>query len=182
MSKDIPVAPFVGDSVVWFPHGDINQEPFAATVTSRLSDECITIYTLSPTGRREPMLNVKHVNHPDHESAPQGLKRWGAWDLVGDHEKRKSAEREKAEKEREKAVKEAEKTEHIDPDYSNNPDEIESTMIRMAREMGDTPGRAAAIAEKMGAGMTHQRVNSVLRRFPHMLNGPIPNEIAGMTQ
>ena len=82
MSKELPKAPCIGENVVWFPHGDTNQEPFAATVTARMNDKCITLYTLSPTGRREPMLNVKHVNHPDHESSPQGLKRWGAWDFL----------------------------------------------------------------------------------------------------
>ena len=73
----LPKSPCIGDSVVWYPHGDINQEPFAATVVARLNDECITLYTLSPTGRREPMLNVKHVRHPDHDHSPQGVKRWG---------------------------------------------------------------------------------------------------------
>ena len=127
MSREIPDAPSVGDPVVWFPHGDIDQEPFAATVTSRLSDDCITLYTLSPTGRREPMLNVKHINHPDHESAPQGLKRWGAWDLVGEHEKRKKTAASKVELQRKEAIEKAGEMEHIDPDYSNAPDEIEAT-------------------------------------------------------
>ena len=182
MNEDFPIAPSVGEAVVWFPHGNTNQEPFAATVTSRISDECVTLYTLSPTGRREPMLNVKHVDHPDHVDSPQGLKRWGAWDLVGKHEERKRKTEEEAGKLRDKALKEAEETEHIDPDYSNAPDEIESTIIRMARDMGDSPGRAASIAGKMGGGMTHQRVNSILRRFPHMLTGPLSDEVAGVSQ
>ena len=105
----LPKAPCVGENVVWFPHGDIKQEPFAATVTARMNDDCITLYTLSPTGRREPMLNVKHVSHPDHKISPQGLKRWGAWDLVGEHEKRKSAEMAIKDAEKKKAVIDAEK-------------------------------------------------------------------------
>jgi len=181
MPKDIPDAPNIGDPVVWFPHGDVNQEPFAATVTARMNSDCITLYTLSPTGRREPMLNVKHVDHPDHEKSPQGLKRWGAWDIVGEHEKRKESASAEAEERKREAVEEAGKVEHIDTDYSDSPDEIESTMIRLARELGDSPGRAAEIAQRIGSGMTHQRVNSVLRRFPHMLTGPITDEVAGMT-
>ena len=162
---------------MWFPHGDINQEPFAATVTSRINDDCITLYTLSPTGRREPMLNVKHISHPDHDHSPQGLKRWGAWDLIGEHEKRKKEiEKEKLEK-KAMALKDAEK--HIKPDAEEyeNPDEQEMIIIQLSRELGDSPGRAQQVADKIGAGMTHQRVNSVLRKFTHLLNGELPEEM-----
>jgi len=177
MSKPLPKTPCVGENVVWFPHGNTNQEPFAATVTSRINDECITIYTLSPTGRREPMLNVKHVDHPDHVSSPQGLKRWGAWDLVGEHEKRKKEiEKKKLEKQA-MALKEAEEHLQLDSDEYSNPDEQEMVIIRLSRKLGDTPGRAQQVADKIGGGMTHQRVNSVLRKFEHFLKGELPEEL-----
>tara|TARA_E500000331_G_scaffold179733_1_gene173116 strand:+ start:1293 stop:1841 length:549 start_codon:yes stop_codon:yes gene_type:complete len=177
MSDFLPKAPCVGENVVWYPHGNTNQEPFAATVTARLSNECITLYTLSPTGRREPMLNVKHVDHPDHLNSPQGLKRWGAWDLVGEHEKR--IEKENAEKEikRKEALKAAEENIQVEVDTMNNPDEQEMLIIRLSRELGDTPSRAKKVADKVGAGMSHQRVNAVLRKFPHFLNGNLPEEM-----
>ena len=175
--NDLPKAPCVGESVVWYPHGDIDQEPFAATVVSRLSDDCITLYTLSPTGRREPMLNVKHVNHPDHDRAPQGVKRWGAWDLVGEHEKRKELNSLGEDKRRKEAMRLAEKSVTIDPEFNSNPDEDEMLIIRLSRELGDMAGRAQVVADKIGAGVTHQRVNSVLRDYPHLLSGELPEEL-----
>ena len=57
-----------------------------------------------------------------------------------------------------------------------NPDEQEMLIIKLCREMGDVSGRAQAVAEKIGGGMTHQRVNAVLRKFPHFLSGPIPED------
>jgi len=173
----LPKAPCVGENVVWYPHGDTNQEPHAATVTSRLSDECITLYTLSPTGRREPMLNVRHVDSPFHATSPQGLKRWGAWDLVGEHEKRKELEDRRKEKMREAAMRKAEETLHIDPDFANSPDDDEMTIIRLSRELGEVAGRAQQVADRIGAGVTHQRVNAVLRKFPHLLSGELPEEL-----
>ena len=164
--SDCPKAPCVGENVVWYPHGDINQEPFAAIVVSRLNENCITLYTLSPSGRMEPKLNVKHVNNPDHENSPEGLRRWGSWDLIGEHEKRKEA----SEKRREESLK-ASKDKAIEkvsvsPNIGDEPDEIEKLVIDMSAEMGDIPGRAALVAEKIKGGMTHQRVNAILRRFP----------------
>tara|TARA_R100000655_G_scaffold50642_5_gene88256 strand:+ start:1173 stop:1721 length:549 start_codon:yes stop_codon:yes gene_type:complete len=177
MPDFLPKAPCVGENVVWFPHGDINQEPFAATVTSRINDDCITLYTLSPTGRREPMLNVKHVSHPDHDHSPQGLKRWGAWDLVGEHEKRKQKNEEQSLAKKAMALKEAENHLRVETEQYENPDEQEMVIIRISRELGDTPGRAQQVADKIGAGMTHQRVNSVLRKFQHLLKGELPEEL-----
>ena len=134
--SDCPKSPCVGENVVWYPHGNTNQEPFAATVTARLSDECITLYTLSPTGRREPMLNVKHVNHPDHINAPQGLKRWGAWDLIGEHEERKKKKLEIKEAEHRKAINEAGKTDNLAVDAYSDPDEDELRIINCERTQG----------------------------------------------
>ena len=177
MSDPTPKAPCVGENVVWYPHGDINQEPFAATVTSRINDDCITLYTLSPTGRREPMLNVKHFNHPDHKTAPAGLKRWGAWDLVGEHEKRKELEEKDRKEKKAIALKEAENKLQVNVEKYANPDEQEMLIIRLSREHGDTPSRAQKVADKIGGKMTHQRVNAVLRKFPHFLNGELPEEV-----
>ena len=172
-----PKAPCIGENVVWYPHGDMNQKPFSATVVDRLSDECITLYTLSPTGRREPMLNVKHISHPDHSNSPQGVKRWGAWDLVGEYEKRHAKEKVESEKKKALALEEAEKSIRVEVDTLNNPDEQEMLIIRLSRDLGETPGRAQQVADKIGAGMTHQRVNAVLRKFPHFLSGPLPEEV-----
>lgn len=169
----LPKAPCVGENVVWYPHGDIKQAPFAATVVSRLNDECVTLYTLSATGRREPMLNVKHVYHPDHNNSPIGVKRWGAWDLIGAHEKREREIKEQEESRREQAIKEAEKNAHVEVITSVDPDEDEMRIIRYAREHKGDAGRAQAVAERIGAGMTHQRVNAILRKFPHFLNGEL---------
>ena len=176
MPDFLPKAPCIGENVVWYPHGDLNQKPYSATVVDRISDECLTIYTLSPTGRREPMLNVKHVSHPDHDHSPQGMKRWGAWDLVGEYEKRIKQEKASQEKVKAIALKEAEENIHVEVDMMNNPDEQEMLIIRFSREMGEEPGRAQIVADKIGAGMTHQRVNAVLRKFPHYLNGELPRE------
>ena len=173
MDSNLPVAPCIGENVLWYPHGDINQEPFAATVVSRLSDECITLYTLSPTGRREPMLNVKHVNHPDHDYSPQGVKRWGAWDLVGAHEERVKKKAEEEELRRKKALEDAESTAKVEVITSVDPDEDEMRIIKFAREHKGEAGRAQAVAERIGAGMTHQRVNAILRKYPHFLNGEL---------
>ena len=168
--SDYPKAPCVGENVVWYPHGDLNQEPFAATIVGRLSDECVTLYTLSPTGRREPKINVRHINN---ETSEHALIRWGAWDLVGEHEKRVAAEQEAVEKERMLAPDRA--VENITAiEEGDEPDENEMLIVNMAREMGDVPGRAQAIATKIGGGMTHQRVNATLRRFPKYLDGPLP--------
>lgn len=168
--SDYPKAPCVGENVVWYPHGDLNQEPFAATIVSRLSDECVTLYTLSPTGRREPKINVKHVSN---HTADHALIRWGAWDLIGEHEKRMAAEQEILEKEKASSPDEAINNITAIED-SDEPDENEMLIINMARDMGDMPGRAQAIATKIGGGMTHQRVNATLRRFPKYLDGPLP--------
>ena len=51
----------------------------------------------------------------------------------------------------------------------DEPDEIEQSIIDMAQEIGDIPGRARLIADKLKGGMTHQRVNAILRRFPSHL-------------
>lgn len=177
MSDFLPKSPCVGENVVWFPHGDTNQEPFAATVTSRINDDCITLYTLSPTGRREPMLNVKHVTHPDHDHSPQGLKRWGAWDLIGEHEKRKQEIKEQKLVKKAKALKEAEKPLRVDMEEYENPDEQEMIVIQLSRGLSESPGRAKQVADKIGSGMTHQRVNSILRKFPHLLKGEMPEGI-----
>ena len=59
-----------------------------------------------------------------------------------------------------------------------NPDESEMLIIRLSRELGDSPGRAQSVADKIGAGMTHQRVNAILRKFPHYLDGPLPDDLA----
>lgn len=171
MSK-YPKAPCVGEAVVWFPHGDTNQEPFAATIVSRLDDECITLYTLSPTGRREPMLNVKHVDNPSHDMSPQGLIRWGAWDLVGMHEERMSKMKDEADKSRAEAQIQA--LDSIITEDSESPDEIELQVIEISRELGEVPGRAQIVADKLGGSMTHQRVNSILRRFSRYLVGELP--------
>ncbi len=168
--SDYPKAPCVGENVVWYPHGQINQEPFAATIVSRLSDECITLYTLSPTGRREPKINVKHINN---ETSDHALVRWGAWDLVGEHEKRVASSQEMIEKERASAPDNAIKN-MGDVESDDEPDENEMLVINMARDMGDMPGKAQAIATKIGGGMTHQRVNAVLRRFSRYLKGELP--------
>jgi len=176
MPDFLPKAPCIGENVVWYPHGDMNQKPFSATVVDRLSDECITLYTLSPTGRREPMLNVKHVSHPDHDHSPQGMRRWGAWDLVGEYEKRIEEEASLMERKKALALEEAEKSIRVEVDTMNNPDEQEMLIIRLSRDLGDTPGRAQQVADKIGAGMTHQRVNAVLRKFPHFLSGNLPEE------
>jgi len=170
---NLPTAPCIGENVVWYPHGDINQEPFAATVVSRLNEECITLYTLSPTGRREPMLNVKHINHPDHDQSPQGVKRWGAWDLVGEHEKRIALIKSTEDIRKEKALKDAENLARVEVVTSVEPDEDEMRIIKFAREHKDEAGRAQAVAERIGAGMTHQRVNAILRKYPHYLNGEL---------
>jgi hypothetical protein len=175
--SDLPKAPCVGENVVWYPHGNIDMEPFAATVTSRINDECITLYTLSPTGRREPMLNVKHIDHPDHKNNPMGTRRWGAWDFVGEHEKRKKVSDEYKEKQRKKSLELAEENMVVDADYHTNPDDNEMIIIKFARECGDEPGRAVKIADKISAGMTYQRVNAVLRKFPHLLTGNLPEEL-----
>jgi len=172
----LPIAPCVGENVVWYPHGDINQEPHAATVTQRMNDECITLYTLSPTGRREPMLNVRHINSPFHDSSPHGL-RWGAWDLVGEHEKRVAEEKEMEEARRKEARDLAEDNISISVDIGATPDENDMIIIRFAREFGEVPGRAQLIADKIGADMTHQRVNAVLRKFPGLLSGVLPEEL-----
>ena len=177
MPDFMPKAPCIGENVVWYPHGDMNQKPFSATVVDRLSDECITLYTLSPTGRREPMLNVKHVTHPDHDHSPQGMKRWGAWDLVGEYEKRIEKEKEESDKKRALALEEAEKSIRVEVDRMNNPDEQEMLILRLSRDLEDAPGRAQQVADKIGAGMTHQRVNAVLRKFPHFLNGQLPEDV-----
>lgn len=174
--KDYPKAPPIGSSVVWYPHGDINQEPFAATVVSRINDECITLYTLSASGRREPMLNVKHVNNPDHGKSPQGLKRWGAWDVVGEHEKRKAAQEEINQRKREESQKEAIAGTITAIGLDNEPDEIEKTVIDMAVDMGEIPGRAQLIADKIKGGMTHQRVNAILRKFPSYMSESVTTE------
>lgn len=175
--NDLPKSPNIGENLVWYPHGDINQEPHAATVTSRLNDECVTIYTLSPTGRREPMLNVKHVDHPDHERAPQGLKRWGAWDLIGEHEKRVQAKKAEADKSKKASLELAEKSLHVDPEVSDYPDEDEMLIIRIARDLGGMPGRAQLVADRIGSGITHQRVNAVIRKYPQLLTGTLPEEL-----
>ena len=62
-------------------------------------------------------------------------------------------------------------------DILDNPDEDELVIIRLAREFGDSPGRAQTVADKIGAGMTHQRVNAILRKFPHFLSGPLPDDM-----
>ena len=168
--SDYPKAPCVGENVVWYPHGDINQEPFAATIVSRLSDECVTLYTLSPTGRREPKINVKYIGN---ESSDHALVRWGSWDLVGEHEKRVAADQKILEQKRASAQDNA--INHITSVESDDePDENEMMVINMAREMGDIPGRAQAIATKIGGGMTHQRVNAILRRFSGYLKDKFP--------
>ena len=167
--RNYPKAPPVGSSVVWYPHGDTNQEPFAATVVSRLSDDCITLYTLSSTGRREPMLNVKHVLNPDHDNSPQGLKRWGAWDVVGAHEERKEAAEKRLQEKRAESKKAAIAGSIVATSHDDEPDEIEQTIIDMAKDMGEIPGRAQLIAQKLKGGMNHQRVNAVLRRFSKLL-------------
>ena len=175
--ENLPKATSIGDSVIWYPHGDINQKPFAATVVDRINDECITLYTLSPTGRREPMLNVKHVMHPSHEGSPQGLKRWGAWDLIGTYEKRQEEIKKQNDEIREKSREEAEKNSHIVVNMFTEPDEDEMRIIKFSRELGDAPGRAQQVADKIGADMTHQRVNAVLRKYPHLLKGELPEEL-----
>ena len=175
--SDYPKTPPVGSSVVWYPHGDTNQEPFAATVVSRLNDDCITLYTLSPTGRREPMLNVKHVSNPDHDHSPQGLKRWGAWDVVGAHEERKIKSEERLKERREKSQKMAVAGAIIGASPDDDPDEIEQMVIDMAKEMGEIPGRAQLIAQKVKGGMNHQRVNAILRKYAKLLT-----EAAALTE
>ena len=157
MPNFLPKAPCIGENVVWYPHGNTNQKPFSATVVDRLNDDCITLYTLSPTGRREPMLNVKHISHPDHEHSPQGVKRWGAWDLVGEYEKRVEEESAKAQEKKALALKKAEENIRVEVDTMNNPDEQEMLIIRLSRDLGESPGRAQQVADKVGAGMTHQR-------------------------
>ena len=174
---NLPKAPCIGENVLWYPHGDVDQSPFAATVTQRTSDECITLFTLSPTGRSEPMLNVRHVNHPYHIDHKAPLRRWGAWDIIGSHEKRLDALAEAARIEKEKSLEEAEKNIPVVVETMENPDENELLIVRLARELGDSPGRAQSIADKIGAGMTHQRVNAILRKFPHFLSGPLPEDL-----
>ena len=172
--NDLPKAPCIGETCVWYPHGDITQEPFAATVVSRLNNSCVTLYTLSPTGRREPMLNVKHVNHPDHENSPQGKIRWGAWDLVGEHEKRMDAINKDLEEKRKKSQEEAINNVSSTSLDNDSPDEIELKIITLSRELGDIPGRAKTVAEKMGGNVTHQRVNAILRKYEHLMVGELP--------
>ena len=175
--NDMPKAPCVGENVLWYPHGDVNQAPFAATITQRMSDECITVFTLSPTGRREPMLNIRHVSHPYYNDHKTPLRRWGAWDVIGSHERRVEEREAAAVEKRARAIKEAEENLPIVVDILDNPDEDELVIIRLAREFGDSPGRAQTVADKIGAGMTHQRVNAILRKFPHFLSGPLPDDM-----
>jgi len=167
--EDYPKAPPIGSPVVWYPHGDTNQEPFAATVVSRLNADCITLYTLSPTGRREPMLNVKHVSNPDHDNSPQGLVRWGAWDVVGSHEERKEKSENRIKEKRKESQEMAIAGAITGSGHDDEPDEIEDMVVGIAKEMGEIPGRAQLIAQKIKGGMTHQRVNSILRKFPKQL-------------
>ena len=176
--NDLPKSPCIGENVLWYPHGDTGQAPFAATVTARINDECITVFTLSPTGRREPMLNVRHVDHPYYIDHPAPLKRWGAWDVIGSHEKRLEEAARLAEEKRESSLREAEKSMDVVVETMTNPDESEMLIIRLSRELGDSPGRAQSVADKIGAGMTHQRVNAILRKFPHYLDGPLPDDLA----
>ena len=180
--KDLPKAPCVGENVVWYPHGDINQTPHAAPVTARLRDECVTVYTLSPTGRREPMLNIRHVDHPYYDEHKIPLKRWGAWDVVGAHEKREIERKELAERKRAESLEEAERNIPVAVELMTNPDEDEMRIIRLARELGESPGRAQAVADKIGAGMTHQRVNAILRKYPHYLSGSLPEDVVEVNQ
>lgn len=180
--RDMPVAPCVGENVVWYPHGDVNQTPHAATITARLSDECITVYTLSPTGRREPMLNIRHVNHPYYKEHKIPLKRWGAWDVIGAHEERLKKAEELAELKRKESQEKAGESLPVTVETMTNPDEDELRIIRLARELGESPGRAQAVADKIGANMTHQRVNAILRKFPHFLSGPLPEEAVEVNQ
>ena len=82
-----------------------------------------------------------------------------------------------ASKKRKSALKIAEENIQVEVDTMNNPDEQEMLIIRLSRDLKDSPGRAQQVADKVGAGMTHQRVNAVLRKFPHFLNGELPEEL-----
>ena len=119
------------------------------------------------------MLNVKHVDHPDHEDSPQGKIRWGAWDFVGKHEERQREINRLADEKRKKSQEQAMENMVIVKE-TDNPDEIELKIIQFARELGDVPGRAKLVAEKMGGNVTHQRVNAILRKYEHLMVGELP--------
>ena len=97
----------------------------------------------------------------------------GRGDLVGTHEKRVEDIKEEEKHRRKKAMEDAETTIKVEVVTSIDPDEDEMRIIKFAREHKGEAGRAQAVAERIGAGMTHQRVNAILRKYPHYLMGEL---------
>jgi hypothetical protein len=150
--------PCVGQTVVWYPHADINQDPYAAIVTEVKIEGVFVIYKF-PKGGGVPIreTNVHHVDDQRLKDSPQVANRYGGWDTIQKAEERRWHAEEAAveRKERQRASEEA-RLKEKEAEVLTNPDE----RIRILNERGFD---AEAIANELGRNLwSPEQVNKVL--------------------
>ena len=155
MAKNkMPVLP-LGSTALWYPHGDISQEPHAAIVTEVMETHVYVLYRFPKGGgmpKRET--NVHHLTDPELQENQNVAVRYGAWDTVENGEARRVAENtadEELHKQRAKEEKEREASEE-----RLNPKE----RILILSERGYSSDQ---IADTIKGGYTEETVAAILR-------------------
>ncbi|QDP52480.1 MAG: hypothetical protein Unbinned1606contig1000_39 [Prokaryotic dsDNA virus sp.] len=154
MTKKMPVLP-LGSTVLWYPHGDISQEPHAAIVTEIMEKHVYVLYRFPKGGgmpRRET--NVHHITDQELVDNQNVAVRYGAWDTIENGENRRvSAAKAAAAVHERRAEEEAEREAS---EKKMNPKE----RILILSERGYAPDQ---IADTIKGGYTEETVAAIIR-------------------
>ena len=154
MTKKMPVLP-LGSTVLWYPHGDISQEPHAAIVTEIMETHVYVLYRFPKGGgmpRRET--NVHHITDQELVDNHNVAVRYGAWDTIENGESRRvAASKATAEVHERRAEEEAEREAS---EEKMNPKE----RILILSERGYAPDQ---IADTIKGGYTEETVAAIIR-------------------
>ena len=145
----------LGSTALWYPHGDISQEPHAAIVTEVMETHVYVLYRF-PKGGGMPRraTNVHHLTDPELVENQNVAVRYGAWDTVENGEARRNADSE-AESELHKQRAKDEKK-RAESEERLNPKE----RILILSERGYS---ADDIADKIKGGYTEETVAAIFR-------------------
>ena len=152
--NEMPVLP-LGSTALWYPHGDLSQEPHAAIVTEVMEKHVYVLYRFPKGGgmpKRET--NVHHVTDPEIQDNQNVAVRYGAWDTVENGEGRRIADNMADEYLHRRRAKEEKKREESEERL--NPKE----RIIILSERGYAPDQ---IANTIKGGYTEETVAAILR-------------------
>lgn len=127
---------WLGMGVKWFHGGDKNSRPLTGIVTA-INQNSLEISVMPPRGGIRFRMNVKHITNPFVTNRQELTRDAGAWDYT------------------EESTWMAEKL---------APPPVPDDIAKLIIDMKEKGLNAQEIADELGDGLTHQRVNSIYRK------------------